>query len=291
MTAFPEGVRAFPGRTASPAGRQSAGSRPGSSCPRCLRRCLSALRPARGPARRRRGSPARSCCRWGSRSSWCWRGRARAPDATASLATPLVVAAALAGRRGRAPAAVERAPSSAGPREPRSPSSPSTRRRSCSAARPRFAGYGILGDTAVHFVLIDRIMDAGTGSGGLAPSSYEETLARRTSPADIRSERTRRSAPCGRWPGSTWHGASSPSWPSSAAMLALTLTSLVAGPVKLPLEARGHRRARRAAGARLLLCAPGQRQGARDPVADPAPGRARAAARGCRASGACRQAA
>ncbi len=41
---------------------------------------------------------------------------------------------------------------------------------------PTFAGYGILGDTAVHFVLIDRIMDAGTGLEGLQPSAYEQTL-------------------------------------------------------------------------------------------------------------------
>jgi hypothetical protein len=40
-----------------------------------------------------------------------------------------------------------------------------------------FAGYTILGDTAVHFVLVDRIATEGTSLSGLAPSSYRETLA------------------------------------------------------------------------------------------------------------------
>ncbi len=39
-----------------------------------------------------------------------------------------------------------------------------------------FAGYTILGDTAVHFTLIDRIAEHGTSLDGLAPSSYQETL-------------------------------------------------------------------------------------------------------------------
>jgi hypothetical protein len=40
-----------------------------------------------------------------------------------------------------------------------------------------FAGYTILGDTAVHFVLADRIATDGTSLAGLDPSSYRETLA------------------------------------------------------------------------------------------------------------------
>jgi hypothetical protein len=40
-----------------------------------------------------------------------------------------------------------------------------------------FAGYTILGDTAVHFVLADRIATDGTSLSGLDPSSYRETLA------------------------------------------------------------------------------------------------------------------
>jgi len=39
-----------------------------------------------------------------------------------------------------------------------------------------FAGYTILGDTAVHFTLIDRLATHGTDLAGLAPSSYRETL-------------------------------------------------------------------------------------------------------------------
>ena len=39
-----------------------------------------------------------------------------------------------------------------------------------------FAGYTILGDTAVHFVLIDRIASEGTSLAGLEPSSYRQTL-------------------------------------------------------------------------------------------------------------------
>ena len=39
-----------------------------------------------------------------------------------------------------------------------------------------FAGYTILGDTAVHFVLADRIATDGTSLSGLEPSSYRQTL-------------------------------------------------------------------------------------------------------------------
>lgn len=39
-----------------------------------------------------------------------------------------------------------------------------------------FAGYTILGDTAVHFTLIDRLATHGTDLAGLSPSSYRETL-------------------------------------------------------------------------------------------------------------------
>lgn len=39
-----------------------------------------------------------------------------------------------------------------------------------------FAGYTILGDTAVHFALIDRLATHGADLGGLAPSSYRQTL-------------------------------------------------------------------------------------------------------------------
>jgi hypothetical protein len=39
-----------------------------------------------------------------------------------------------------------------------------------------FAGYTILGDTAVHFVLVDHIATHGTDLAGLPPSSYRSTL-------------------------------------------------------------------------------------------------------------------
>jgi hypothetical protein len=39
-----------------------------------------------------------------------------------------------------------------------------------------FAGYTILGDTAVHFVLVDHIGSHGTDLAGLPPSSYRSTL-------------------------------------------------------------------------------------------------------------------
>jgi hypothetical protein len=39
-----------------------------------------------------------------------------------------------------------------------------------------FAGYTILGDTAIHFVLADRIATEGTSVSGLAPSSYRAAL-------------------------------------------------------------------------------------------------------------------
>lgn len=40
-----------------------------------------------------------------------------------------------------------------------------------------FAGYTILGDTAVHFMRVDRVSTAGANLDGLAPSSYRETLS------------------------------------------------------------------------------------------------------------------
>jgi hypothetical protein len=39
-----------------------------------------------------------------------------------------------------------------------------------------FAGYTVLGDTAVHFVLVDHIGSHGTDLAGLPPSSYRSTL-------------------------------------------------------------------------------------------------------------------
>src|SRR4051794_26392987 len=41
---------------------------------------------------------------------------------------------------------------------------------------PTFAGYGVLGDTSIHFVLIDRLMEHGRNVSDLAPSSYRSAL-------------------------------------------------------------------------------------------------------------------
>jgi hypothetical protein len=39
-----------------------------------------------------------------------------------------------------------------------------------------FAGYTVLGDTSVHFVLIDRLIEHGHSTAGLADSSYRDTI-------------------------------------------------------------------------------------------------------------------
>ena len=77
-----------------------------------------------------------------------------------------------------------------------------------------FAGYTILGDTAVHFVLVDRIASEGTSLAGLDPSSYRETLEAYFSSgyplgahAALAAVRPLASP--------TSHGSSSPFWPSS----------------------------------------------------------------------------
>ncbi|KKK55014.1 hypothetical protein LCGC14_3078850, partial [marine sediment metagenome] len=44
------------------------------------------------------------------------------------------------------------------------------------AGSSTFAGYTLLGDTSIHFVLIDRVMEHGRSLAGLAPSSYETAL-------------------------------------------------------------------------------------------------------------------
>lgn len=100
---------------------------------------------------------------------------AMAADATAELATPLVVAAAAGGlwagrwrlrlRKLDRPAALAALAVFGIYAAPVVLSGSAT-----------FAGYTILGDTAVHFVLVDRIASHGTDLAGLAPSSYRTTL-------------------------------------------------------------------------------------------------------------------
>ena len=60
---------------------------------------------------------------------------------------------------------------------PRPRCSPCSLRRSCCRARPTFAGYIKLDDTATWFAISDRIVDHGRDLSGLAPSTYEATLS------------------------------------------------------------------------------------------------------------------
>ena len=39
-----------------------------------------------------------------------------------------------------------------------------------------FAGYTVLGDTSIHFILVDRLMEHGRDLSGLPPSSYQAAL-------------------------------------------------------------------------------------------------------------------
>jgi hypothetical protein len=96
-------------------------------------------------------------------------------DATADLATPVIAACAIAGIalarpwRGRAidpwalACAIAVFAAFAAP--------------VALAGEPTFAGYIKLDDTATWFTLTDRVMDHGRSLDGLAPSSYEATLA------------------------------------------------------------------------------------------------------------------
>jgi len=97
-------------------------------------------------------------------------------DATAELATPLVILAAVAGLVvGRArvwPLRVDPWAAGAALATFALFAAPVVLGGSAS-----FAGYTILGDTAVHFVLADRIASEGTSLAGLDPSSYRETLS------------------------------------------------------------------------------------------------------------------
>ena len=96
-------------------------------------------------------------------------------DATAELATPLVVVGAVAGLAvGRArvwPLQLDPWATGAALFTFAVFAAPIVLGGSAS-----FAGYTILGDTAVHFVLTDRIASEGTNLAGLEPSSYRQTL-------------------------------------------------------------------------------------------------------------------
>ena len=96
-------------------------------------------------------------------------------DATAELAGPLVVALALAGLLLHA-ARGARGPRPWAPAPPPA-SSPSSRRRSSSPGSATFAGYIKLDDTATYLAMTDRVMEHGRSLAGLAPSTYEATLA------------------------------------------------------------------------------------------------------------------
>lgn len=97
-------------------------------------------------------------------------------DATAELASPLVVVLALAGfwlgrERLRLPTSAGRWALGAALAVFVVYAAPTVLNGSAS-----FAGYTILGDTAVHFTLVDRLATHGSDLSGLAPSSYRETL-------------------------------------------------------------------------------------------------------------------
>jgi hypothetical protein len=44
------------------------------------------------------------------------------------------------------------------------------------SGEPTLAGYGVLGDTAIQLIGIDRLLEHGHGLGGLAPSTYQAAL-------------------------------------------------------------------------------------------------------------------
>ena len=96
-------------------------------------------------------------------------------DLTAELGTPLVVAGAVAGlvlgRERVRPLRLERWAAVAAAVVFAAFAAPVVLGGSAS-----FGGYTILGDTAIHFVLADRIATAGTSLAGLEPSSYREAL-------------------------------------------------------------------------------------------------------------------
>jgi hypothetical protein len=101
---------------------------------------------------------------------------AMATDLTAELATPAVVLLAIAGlwlgrTRLRAPKPAEAWIGAAALAVFAIYAAPTVLSGSAT-----FAGYTILGDTAVHFALIDRIAEHGSSLAGLEPSSYRETL-------------------------------------------------------------------------------------------------------------------
>ena len=82
------------------------------------------------------------------------------------------------------------------------------------AGEPTFAGYIKLDDTATWFAITDRVMEHGRSLDGLAPSSYEATLAFNLGDgypigASCRSASARELA------GRTSPGCSSPTWRSS----------------------------------------------------------------------------
>ena len=194
-------------------------------------------------------------------------------DVTAELATPLVVVGAVAGlvlgasalrpprldrwaaRRGAGVFAVFAAPV-------------------VLSGSATFAGYTILGDTAVHFVLVDRIASHGT-TWPVCRRRPTARRSRRTSAAAIRSAPTPRSPPCGRSPSSTSPGCSSPSSPSSRRRSRSRSSGCCAASSRRRWRRAAVAAARRPAGAGLRVRDAGQRQGARDALARAAAHRAR----------------
>ena len=96
-----------------------------------------------------------------------------------------------------------------------------------------FAGYTILGDTAVHFVLADHIGEHGTDLAGLPPSSYRTTLeAYFASGYPLGAHAALGAARQFAFLDVAW--AFQPFLAFVAAMLALTLVGLLRGTVRSP---------------------------------------------------------
>ena len=93
-------------------------------------------------------------------------------DATAELAFPLALAGAVGGwALGRRRVSVDRWPALAAAAVFAVLGAPLFL-----SGEPTFAGYSVLGDTAIHFLGIDHLMEHGQEVSGLAPSTYSATV-------------------------------------------------------------------------------------------------------------------
>ena len=184
-------------------------------------------------------------------------------DATAELAMPLVLVAAIAGlvlgierlraMRPEYPAAIAAVAVFAVFAAPVVLSGSAT-----------FSGYNLLGESSIHFIGVDRLMDHGRDLSGLKPSSYEYCLQQffgngypSGSDTALGSVRTA---------GGTGRGLGVPALHSDRDGDGRALPVLARiGHGGLPMAARGGSLHCGTARARVRLRAPGQRQGASRP--------------------------